>query len=160
MTTRKATIALSAAAVLAASTPPQIRCGRVSLRHVACLWARQCERTIACEQRRKRRDDHAQRVSLPYGPADARSRNHAIRNNKEQQGARHIRLHALLCPNGSHGLRPQHHCDIRKADPSSWKTATGVTRMNKIKLALLAAGLLTSPPVLAQTAGGTENTGP
>jgi hypothetical protein len=32
--------------------------------------------------------------------------------------------------------------------------------MNKIKLALLAAGLLTSLPVLAQTAGGTENTGP
>jgi hypothetical protein len=32
--------------------------------------------------------------------------------------------------------------------------------MNKIKLVLLAAGLLTSPPVLAQTAGGTQNTGP
>jgi hypothetical protein len=32
--------------------------------------------------------------------------------------------------------------------------------MHKIKLALLAAGLLTSLPVLAQTAGGTQNTGP
>ena len=32
--------------------------------------------------------------------------------------------------------------------------------MNKIKLVLLAAGLLTSPPVVAQTAGGTENAGP
>jgi hypothetical protein len=31
--------------------------------------------------------------------------------------------------------------------------------MNKMKFALLAAGLLTSLPVLAQTAGGTENTG-
>jgi hypothetical protein len=32
--------------------------------------------------------------------------------------------------------------------------------MNAIKLTLLAAGLLTSLPVLAQTAGGTQNTGP
>jgi hypothetical protein len=32
--------------------------------------------------------------------------------------------------------------------------------MNKIKGAVLAAGMLTSLPVLAQTAGGTENTGP
>jgi hypothetical protein len=32
--------------------------------------------------------------------------------------------------------------------------------MNTIKLAVLAAGLLTSLPVLAQTAGGTQNTGP
>jgi hypothetical protein len=32
--------------------------------------------------------------------------------------------------------------------------------MNKIKLAVLAAGLLTSLPVLAQTAGNTPNTGP
>jgi hypothetical protein len=32
--------------------------------------------------------------------------------------------------------------------------------MHKIKLALLAAGLLTSLPALAQTAGGTQNTGP
>jgi hypothetical protein len=32
--------------------------------------------------------------------------------------------------------------------------------MHKIKLILLAAGLLTSLPVLAQTAGGTQNTGP
>ena len=32
--------------------------------------------------------------------------------------------------------------------------------MHKIKLGLLAAGLLTSLPVLAQTAGGTQNTGP
>jgi hypothetical protein len=32
--------------------------------------------------------------------------------------------------------------------------------MNKIKLLLLAAGLLTSLPALAQTAGGTQNTGP
>jgi hypothetical protein len=31
--------------------------------------------------------------------------------------------------------------------------------VNKIKLALLGAGLLTSLPVLAQTAGGTENIG-
>jgi hypothetical protein len=31
--------------------------------------------------------------------------------------------------------------------------------MNKMKFALLAAGLLTALPVLAQTAGGTENTG-
>ncbi|MEA2835176.1 MAG: hypothetical protein QOG66_3378 [Methylobacteriaceae bacterium] len=32
--------------------------------------------------------------------------------------------------------------------------------MNKTKFAVLAAGMLTSLPVLAQTAGGTENTGP
>jgi hypothetical protein len=32
--------------------------------------------------------------------------------------------------------------------------------MNKTKLILLAAGLLTSLPALAQTAGGTQNTGP
>lgn len=32
--------------------------------------------------------------------------------------------------------------------------------MNKIKLTLLVAGLLASAPVLGQTAGGTENTGP
>ena len=32
--------------------------------------------------------------------------------------------------------------------------------MNKVKFAVLAAGMLTSLPVLAQTAGGTENTGP
>ena len=32
--------------------------------------------------------------------------------------------------------------------------------MNRIKLIVLAAGLLTSLPVLAQTAGGTQNTGP
>jgi hypothetical protein len=32
--------------------------------------------------------------------------------------------------------------------------------MNKIKVAVLAAGLLASLPVLAQTAGNTPNTGP
>src|SRR5437764_1274424 len=32
--------------------------------------------------------------------------------------------------------------------------------MNTIKLTLIAAGLLASLPVLAQTAGGTQNTGP
>jgi hypothetical protein len=32
--------------------------------------------------------------------------------------------------------------------------------MKPIKLAVLAAGLLASLPVLAQTAGGTQNTGP
>jgi hypothetical protein len=32
--------------------------------------------------------------------------------------------------------------------------------MNRIKAAVLAAGLLTSFPVLGQTAGGTQNTGP
>jgi hypothetical protein len=32
--------------------------------------------------------------------------------------------------------------------------------VNKTKFAVLAAGMLTSLPVLAQTAGGTENTGP
>jgi hypothetical protein len=32
--------------------------------------------------------------------------------------------------------------------------------MNRIKLVLLAANMLTSLPVLAQTAGGTQNTGP
>jgi hypothetical protein len=32
--------------------------------------------------------------------------------------------------------------------------------MNTIKLAVVAAGLLISLPVLAQTAGGTQNTGP
>jgi hypothetical protein len=32
--------------------------------------------------------------------------------------------------------------------------------MNKVKFAALAAGMLISLPVLAQTAGGTENTGP
>jgi hypothetical protein len=47
-----------------------------------------------------------------------------------------------------------------KSTPHYGKVPTGVTGMNKMKLALLAAGLLTSLPVLAQTAGGTENTGP
>jgi hypothetical protein len=32
--------------------------------------------------------------------------------------------------------------------------------MNTIRLAVIAAGMLTSLPVLAQTAGGTQNTGP
>ena len=32
--------------------------------------------------------------------------------------------------------------------------------MNTLKLAVLAAGLLASAPVFAQTAGGTQNTGP
>jgi hypothetical protein len=32
--------------------------------------------------------------------------------------------------------------------------------MRQIKLAIIAAGLLASVPVLAQTAGGTQNTGP
>jgi hypothetical protein len=32
--------------------------------------------------------------------------------------------------------------------------------MNRIKLIAIAAGLLTSLPVVAQTAGGTQNTGP
>jgi hypothetical protein len=32
--------------------------------------------------------------------------------------------------------------------------------MNRIKLVLLAASMLASVPVLAQTAGGTQNTGP
>jgi hypothetical protein len=102
---------------------------------------------------------NAHRMNLPYGPADARSRNHAMRNNKEQQRARRVRSQALVS-DGSRDLRRQHHCDIRKVDPHNGTPPTGVTRMNKIKLALLVAGLLTSLPVLAQTAGGTENTGP
>jgi hypothetical protein len=36
-----------------------------------------------------------------------------------------------------------------------WRNA-----MNRIKLVVLAAGLLTALPALAQTAGGTQNTGP
>jgi hypothetical protein len=38
---------------------------------------------------------------------------------------------------------------------AQWKN-----RMNKIKLSVLAAGLLMPLAVLAQTAGGTQNTGP
>jgi hypothetical protein len=43
---------------------------------------------------------------------------------------------------------------------SAVSTATEISTMKTLKLAFLAAGLLAAAPAFAQTAGGTQNTGP
>jgi hypothetical protein len=50
--------------------------------------------------------------------------------------------------------------DAATPDPNGSRMPSRSYQMNMIKGAILAAGLLTSLPVLAQTAGNTPNTGP